>query len=113
MQSFNGSFINEHGEFIAHRKANEYFNLKSCENEIDIKCKVLEWFSRGASKTEPFNSKKQNKEFQTFMLDGINNLLDTDFKVEEMRRIYTWLGNCSDHKLCVTFINSGFNMDLL
>ena len=72
---FPKSFVNAHGEFIAHNTANEYFILKNCETELDVKCKVLEWLSRGAYKTEPFRTRKKNQEFSEFMFDGINGCL--------------------------------------
>ena len=46
-QAFPGGFLNGRGEFVAHKKANEYFLLADCETETDVKCKVLEWLSRG------------------------------------------------------------------
>jgi hypothetical protein len=72
MKCFPGSFINHNGEFIAHRRANEYFNFATCADELDVKCKVLEWLSRAASKGEPFRTDLENKNYQRFMLDGIN-----------------------------------------
>lgn len=51
MNCFPNSFINQCGEFVAHMKANQYFILYNCESELDVKCKVLEWFSMGAYKT--------------------------------------------------------------
>ena len=113
MKCFPRSFINEHGEFIAHENANEYFILHNCANDLEIKCKVLEWFSRGASKTEPFNTKKKNEEFNNFMLDGINKFLNTNFTKEQMRIIYQELGNQVNRSLTTAFILSGYNMDLL
>ena len=40
--AFPKSFINSALEFIAHKEANEWFRLEDCENEFDVKCKVLE-----------------------------------------------------------------------
>lgn len=57
MHCFPQSFLNANLEFIAHRKANEYIILSDCTTEFDVKCKVLEWFSRGAYKTVPFNER--------------------------------------------------------
>ena len=66
MHCFPRSFINPNGEFIAHPIANQYFILRDCKSELDVKCKVLEWFSRGAYKTEPYGTKKKNgREIQT------------------------------------------------
>ena len=70
MRCFSGSFINRNGEIIVHEKANQYFNLANCNDNLDIKCKVLEWLSRGAYKTEPYGNKKKNVEFNNFMLNG-------------------------------------------
>ena len=113
MQSFPRSFINQHGEFIAHEKANEYIILENCKDELEVKCKVLEWFSRGACKTEPFGSNKKNQEFHAFMLNGINKFLGTNFSGEEMEAIYQYLGNNVNRGLCIEFINSGFDLNLL
>lgn len=113
MNCFQGSFINQHSEFIAHDKANEYFRLSDCESEFDIKCKMLEWFSRGAFKTEPYRSTIKNKEFHNFMLNGINKFLDTNFTESDMDLIYTYLGNRCNHDLTVKFIESGYDMSVL
>ena len=113
MNCFNNSFINQNGEFIAHRKANEYFILSSCETELDIKCKVLEWFSRSAYKGCPYNSSRSNKQFHKFMLDGINKFLETEFTEEDMIRIYVSLGNAVNHSLTIKFIESGYELSVL
>jgi len=109
LKAFPRSFINEFGEFIAHDKANEYFILKNCANDLDIKCKVLEWLSRGASKTAPFRTNKKNEEFNNFMLSGINEFLCTEFTREDMRDIYSTLGNCVNHEKTIEFIESGYD----
>lgn len=113
LNSFPRSYINMYGEFIAHEKANEYFILRNCADDLDIKCKVLEWFSRGACKTEPYKTHKKNKEFNDFMLNGINNFLGTNFSIEEMLQIYIKLGNACNHGNTIKFIQSGYNFKLL
>lgn len=110
---FPRSFVNENGEFIAHTKANQYFNLSNCDTEFDVKCKVLEWFSRGAYKSEPFESDRQNQKLHEFMLSGINRFLGTQFTEDDMETIYTYLGNCCNHALTVEFVNSGYDMAVL
>ena len=110
---FPDSFINDNGEFIAHLKANEYFNIENCETELDVKCKVLEWFSRGAYKTEPFASDCKNARFHEFMLNGINGFLGTDFTENDMEIIYTYLGNACNHPKTIRFIKSGYDMSIL
>lgn len=110
-RAFPGSFINEQGEFVAHRHANEYFILRNCETELDVKCKVLEWFSRGAYKSEPYRSKQKNDEFHAFMLNGINRFLGTCFLKSDMEYVYTYLGNAIRHDKTVEFITqANYNM---
>lgn len=110
---FPRSFVNGIGEFIAHERANQYFILATCETELDVKCKVLEWFSRGAFKSEPFDSDLQNQKLHEFMLSGINKFLGTQFTEADMEIIYTYLGNCCHHSLTVEFINSGYDMAVI
>mgnify|MGYP003289391851 CR=1 FL=1 len=111
--AFPRSFINTNLEFIAHKTANEYFRLEDCKTEFDVKCKVLEWFSRGAYKTCPFDSDLKNERFHNFMLNGINDFLGTDFTEDDIETIYTYLGNRVNHPLTVAFISSNYNMALL
>ncbi len=113
MNCFPRSVINQNGEFIAHIKANEYFILRDCETELDVKCKVLEWFSRGAYKTEPYGSRQKNDEFHKFMRDGINGFLGTDFDKEDMEVIYTYLGNRCNHNKTLKFIDSYYDFSVL
>ena len=111
MRAFPRSFINQSGEFIAHRDSNQYFILRSCKNELDIKCKVLEWFSRGAYKTAPYKSDNKNKSLHAFMLNGINKFLGTRFTEDDMEYIYTYLGNAIHHQKTIEFITkANYNM---
>lgn len=112
-RAFPNSFINTALEFIAHKEANEYFRLEDCNNEFDVKCKVLEWLSRGAYKTCPFTSNLKNEKFHNFMLNGINDFLGTDFTEEDMQSIYAWIGCCCNHEKTIKFINSGYDMTVL
>lgn len=111
--AFPNSFINTNLEFIAHKKANEYFRLEDCETEFDVQCKVLEWLSRGAYKSCPFNSDLKNERFHIFMLNGINDFLGTQFTEDDMETIYTYLGNRVNHALTVEFVNSDYDMAVL
>lgn len=110
MNSFPKSIINQNGEFIAHIRANEYFILRDCETELDVKCKVLEWLSRSAHKGIPYSQEWRNKKFRQFMLDGINMFLNTKFSFDDMEVIYTYLGNACNHKRTIGFIESGYDM---
>ena len=111
--AFPNSFINYNGEFIAHKMANEYFRLEDCENELDVKCKVLEWFSRGAYKTEPFHFDAENRRYHEFMRKGINKFLGTKFTEDDMELIYTYLGNRCNHEKTIRFVESGYDMNIL
>ena len=110
---FPNSFVNGSGEFIAHQEANQYFIFENCETELDVKCKVIEWFSRGAYKTEPYRNRKKNEDFHRFMLNGINEFLGTSFTHEDMELIYCELGNGICRTLTIEFIESGFDLNLL
>lgn len=113
MNCFPLSFINQHGEFIAHRDTNAYFVICNCESELDIKCKVLEWLSRDAYKTQPFGSRKKNADYHKYMMDGINRYLGTSFTDKQMDRIYSYLGNACNHQKTIRFIESGYDMSVL
>lgn len=113
LSCFDGSFINGEGEFVAHAQSNQYFVLHNCETELDVKCKVLEWFSRGAYKTEYCRSKKKNDEFHEFMLNGINQFLGTDFREAGIELIYARLGNACNHNKTIRFVESGYDFDIL
>ena len=113
LQAFPASFINCNGEFIAEVKTNQYLNLEKCENEFDLKCKILEFFSRGACKTTYYLSQRKNDELHQFVLDGINKFLNTSFTKDDMLKVYEALGNGVDHELTECFVSNGYNMDLL
>lgn len=113
MQAYPRSFINQNGELIVHLEANQYFNIAKCADDLEIKCKALEWLSRGASKTEPFQSKRKNAVFNQFMLDGINKFLKTNFSREDMMLIYLKLGNQVNRTLTMKFVQSGCDLNVL
>lgn len=112
LEAFPGSFINDKGEFIAHRKSNQYFNLSDCKTPLDVDCKVLEWFSRAAYKTEPYSQEWRNNRFHRFMLNGINDFLGTDFAMKSMEIIYAALGNAVNHEKTVRFIESNYDFSM-
>lgn len=113
MRAFPNSFLNHNLEFIAHRYSNTYFSLKDCADELDVKCKVLEWLSRAAYKAQPYSTTASNRKLHTFMRDGINEFLRTSFTEEDMALIYQRLGNRVRHDLTVAFVESGYDMKLL
>lgn len=112
MSCFPNSFINYLGELVAEPKTNQYFILDNCETELDVKCKVLEWFSRGAYKSSYYHNKKKNRELHKYMLNGINQFLCTNFDEKDMETIYTYLGMCCNHNLTIRFITSNYDMSI-
>ena len=113
MRAFPGGFINHNLEFIAHRYSNTYTLLRDCETELDVKCKLLEWFSRAAHKSQPYQTEKSNKKFHAFIRNGINEFLHTQFTESDMAIIYQNLGNAVRHDLTICFIESGYDMGRL
>lgn len=113
LDCFPGSIVNAIGEFVADIPANAYFNLKSCKDYEEVKCKVLEAFSRDAFKTEPFKTRHRNAEFHWKMLEGINAFLGTEFTGEDMEKIYTPIGNGVNRELTLRFIRSQYDMRIL
>ena len=112
MNAFPGAFISQNGEIIVHKQANSYFILKDCTSRLDVQCKVLEWLSRDAYKSEPFNSVSKNLRFNEFILNGINTFLGTTFTQHDMDEIYTYLGNRCNHQRTLRFIESNYTLNL-
>lgn len=113
MMAFPGSKVEEDGAFSAYPRALQTFLLTDCKTELDIQCKVLEWLSRGAYKTQCFNSDKANRAMHKTLLEGINQYLGTAFTPEDMEEIYTHLGNRCNHGKTIAFIQSGYDMEVL
>jgi len=113
LSAFSKSFINDSNEFIAHRKTNQYFSLSDCVTSEDVDCKVLEWFSRPAHKSEPYSRKRSNEELHQFMLNGINSYFGTRYTEDEIAIIYVRLGNRVNHNLTVQFINGAMSTEWL
>ena len=113
LKCFPTSFINDSEEFIAYPKTNLYFNLGKCETLLDVKCKVLEWFSRDCCKAIPFRRDWRNNEYHELILGRVNRFLGTNFTVEDMWLIYTELGNCVNRPLTIEFVESNYDLRVL
>lgn len=105
-RAFPKCFVNMNNELIVHPGRNSYFRLSGIENEIELKAKVLEWLSREACKAGSRATRK-------YHLDGINELLGTDFDTNDMEAIYTYLGNSVSRAKTIRFIESGYNLAVL
>lgn len=113
LDDFSNSWFNERDEFIAHTCSNTYFIFCNCKTPLDVECKILEWFSRPASKGQPYSQEWRNRKFREFMLNGINSFLDTTFNQESMEKIYCALGNAINHELTVRFVESEYDFRVL
>lgn len=108
-----GGIVTANGEFVANKRTNAYFCLTSCENAIDVKCKVLEWLSRDCFKSQAYSSDAANNRYHAEMLASVNKFLGTWFTFEDMELIYHKLGNCVNHELTEAFVLSGYDMHIL
>lgn len=113
MLVFEDSFINHLNELILVPNTNLYFSLNDVKNELDIKCKLLEWCSRDAVKAKPYNSYRRNEKYQDSIRNNINEYLKTNFTREDMEIIYCELGNAISHSLTIDFIKSNYDINLL
>lgn len=123
LSCFGRSFINEANEFIClldyrDEDVNSYFRLDNVSNELELKCKVLEYLSRPAFKGftyagQNWKERQIGEEIYEYHLDGINDFLETNFSNADIEIIYTKLGNGCNRSLCIEFIESGYNMQLL
>ena len=110
---FPNSFMNSQLEFIADLKSNTYFRLADCETEFQVKKKVIQYLSRAAFKSEPYQTMIANERFHKRIAKGINEFLGTDWDIDDFETIYTKLGNGCNDDLCDRFINSGYDIEIL
>lgn len=112
MDIFPDSFINRLNELILIPETNLYFRLNDVESEFDVKCKLLEWCSRDATKAMPYQIDKRNKIYQDKVRVKINKYLGTDFNREQMEVIYCELGNKINHSLTIKFIENSYDFNV-
>ena len=114
MRLFPQSFINASQELIlVPGRANLYFRLEDVDSVETLWCKVIEWCSRDACKSEPFYQSARNEKYQAEVRNNINEFLGVDFDAEQWREIYTRLGNGCNRELCRAFVQSDFDLSLL
>ncbi|MEG1256634.1 hypothetical protein [Clostridium sp.] len=99
-------FINRNNELIVEPKNNIYFRLEDIETELELKCKVLAWLSRPSCKGV---SRYWQKRIRTI----INEFLCTEFTVDEMELIYTYLGNDCNRNKSIEFIKANYDLKIL
>ncbi len=113
--AFPNAIINRNLEFVAdpNRRVNSYFRLEDCETREDVTAKLLEWLSREAYKSEHFCVERRNAQVHKYHLDGINRFCGTSFTPEDMKLIYSELGNRVNHQKTLCFVRSGYDMEVL
>lgn len=113
--AFPNAIINRNLEFIAdpNRRVNSYFRLDNCDNRMDVRCKVLEYLSREAYKSQHYNVKWRNDMVHEYHRQGINAFLGTNFSHDDMEIIYTYLGNGVNRSKTLAFIHSGYKLAIL
>ena len=95
--AFPQSFVNMQNELIFSQRTNSYFRLEDVTDETQLKAKI-----------KSVSPKERKLHFE-----GINKLLGTNFTLEEMTDIYTYLGNGINHDFCVKFVESGYDMTII
>lgn len=113
--AFPDAIMNRNLEFVAdpNRRVNSYFRLDNCFTWTDAACKVLEYLSREAFKSQHFNVEWRNKQVHDYHLQGINRFCGAKFTKEDIEIIYTYLGNECNRQKTLDFIHSGYNFDIL
>ena len=101
-----GAFITMNGELILDKKWNVYFRLEDVKNLNDLKYKVLAFVSRSASKGQTPQLRKKMKKF-------FNDILEHEFTDEQIRDIYTYLGNGIKESLTRIFIESDYDFNII
>lgn len=110
---FDESFINYRNELILYPRTNLYISLNNINNEIDLKYKIIEDFSRDAYKSMHFDSIAENIEYHDYVIERINEYLGTDFDETDMELIYTKLGYGVNHDLTIKFVESNYDINIL
>lgn len=101
--------------FCVHRspKVHTTFCLQDCNTRDDVVAKVLEWLSRDAYKSIPFHNDYENNKYHEYVRNGISKYVGKLFTFDDMREIYTYIGNRIDHQRTIDFIQSGFDVKAL
>ena len=113
MQIFPNSFINHNNEIILIPKFNVYTLLDDVETDEDFKVKLCEWLSRDCCCTLRYSHQKRLNRYYQENTDRFNRICGTNFTVEQMDFIYTYLGNGVKHELAKQFVSGGFDLTII
>lgn len=113
MDVLHGSFINHENEIILIPKFNVYTILDDVETDEDFYVKLCEWFSRDCCCALRYSQRKRLERYYQDNTTAFNYICGTNFTVEQMNFIYTYLGNAIKHELAQQFVRSGFNLTII
>lgn len=113
LKYLSGSFINNNNEIILIPKFNVYTLLDDVETDDDFKVKLCEWFSRDCCCALRYSYKKRLNRYYQENTDAFNFICGTNFTVEQMEYIYTYLGNGIKHELAKKFVKGGFDLSII
>ena len=108
-----GSFINHNNEIILIPKFNVYTLLDDVNTDDDFKVKLCEWFSRDCCCALRYSQKKRLDRYYQENTEAFNYICGTNFTVEQMEYIYTYLGNGIRHNVAEMFVKSGFDLSVI
>lgn len=110
MQVFPNSFINRNNEIILIPKFNVYIQLDDVKTNEDFKVKLCEWLSRDCSCVLRYSRDKRLIRYWQDNTNAFNKICGTNFTMEQMSYIYTYLGNGVKHNLTKQFVRNGFDL---
>ena len=113
LKTLHGSFINHNNEIILIPKFNVYTLLDDVNTDDDFKVKLCEWFSRDCCCALRYSQQKRLDRYYQENINAFNSICGTDFTIEQMEYIYTYLGNGIKHQAAKMFVKSGFDLSVI
>ena len=115
LQIFPKSFINRNNEIILIPRFNAYvcIALDNVETDDDFKVELCERFSRDCCCLSRYSNWKIQEQYYRDNTNAFNQICGTNFTVEQMQFIYTYLGNGIKHELTKEFVKSGFDISVI
>lgn len=108
-----GSYINHNNEIILIPKFNVYTLLDDVNTDEDFKVKLCEYFSRDCCCALRYSQQKRLNRYYQENIEAFNFICGTNFTIEQMDYIYTFLGNGVKHALAKEFVKSGFDLSVI
>ena len=110
MKCFPGSFINYNNELILIKKTNLYICLDGVKNRQELIAKLIEWCSRDAHKTQPFDSEKKNNQYHESVRLSLNLFFGKDYTEDDYEELYINHGNAINHPRTLEFVAEEFGV---